>query len=134
MKNRIKMLKVKIKSLAEEARIIRREETKALCRSLPPEMRTKYRDLDLYGELRQHRVWDVRREQRASLLAYAFLRGKPLSACEGNSVASRTGWQCLDWVRVFQLVLKFGPVSPAETKAETDARLREWRAAATVAA
>lgn len=128
MKTRTKMLKVKIKSLTDEARIIRHEETKALCRSLPPEMRTKYRDLDLYGELRQHRVWDVRREQRASLLAYAFLRGKTLSACEPKSAVSP------DWVRVFQLVLKFGPVTPAETKAETDARLREWRAAATVAA
>lgn len=134
MKTRIKMLKVKIKSLAAEAGIIRREEQLALCRELPTEQRTKYRDLDLYGELRHHRRWDVRREQRVSLLAYAFLRGKPLSACEPKSKVEP------DWARVLQLVLKFGfagyeSKAQAETrKLQAETQLKEWRAAATVAA
>lgn len=136
MKTRIAMLKVKIKSLAEEARIIRHEERRALCRELPTEQRAKYRDLPLFEELRMHRVNDVRREQRASLLAYAFLRGKPLAACEPNTVARSTGWQCIDWVRILQLVMKFGPAIPGETetalkerRTQTDTQLQEWRSA-----
>lgn len=116
MKTRLKMLKVKIKSLADEARIIRREEVKALRGPRP--------DYVLYLELRNHRVGDVRREQRVSLLAYAFLRNKPLAACEPKHIG-----QQIDWNRVLQLVLKFGPVTPAETKAETEARLKAWRTA-----
>lgn len=56
-------LRVKIKSLAEEARIIRQEEKRAghpYCHGL-----------------RDHRVSVVRFESRATLLAYAHLRGKP---------------------------------------------------------
>lgn len=133
MKTRIKMLKVKVKSLAEEARIIRREERLALQGRKP--------DYVLHTELRLHRVRDVRREQRVSLLAYAFLRGKALSACEPSPAGRRTGWQCIDWNRVLQLALKFGPVTPPESKAQTEARklqvetqLKEWRSAVLAAA
>lgn len=62
--------RVKIKSLAEEARIIRKEEKRAHGLDYVP------------GSLRQHRVWNVRNEQRATLLAYAFYRGKPYSLVE----------------------------------------------------
>lgn len=63
-------LKVKIKSLAEEAKIIRHEERK----SFNPAQR---------NSLHQHRTWDVRRESRAALLAYAYLRGRSLVDTEG---------------------------------------------------
>lgn len=67
--------RVKIKSLAEEARIIRHEER-----------RMKGQNNDGYrGELRYHRISVVRDEQRATLLAYALLRGVPYSALEAKA-------------------------------------------------
>lgn len=85
-------LKVKIKSLAEESRIIRKEELKTS------------------GELReglyQHRIWDVRGEARAALMAYAYLRGKSVESVEPNAhqdyLASRA------FNRAKQIVKKFG--------------------------
>lgn len=144
MKNRIKMLKVKIKSLAEEARIIRLEELRAKGRRKSSERRKDMgkgyvqanpdyavihgRDLPLLTELHQHRVCDVRQEQRASLLAYAFLRGKTLAACEPKSARSP------DWGRVLKLVEKFGDVTSVETKAQVANRLAQWREAASAVA
>lgn len=64
-------LKVKIKSLAEEAKIIRREE--ALAKT--PEERLK---------LAVHRRGVVRYEQRHTLLAYAYIRGIPYRVVESN--------------------------------------------------
>ncbi len=66
--NKVK-LKVKALSLAEEARIIRRLE------------KTCY---DEYGcnEIREHRIFDVRRESRATNLARAFLSGKSYRSIE----------------------------------------------------
>lgn len=61
---------MKIKSLAAEAAIIRREER-----------RYPGNHAERVG-LRQHRIDDVRREQRASLLAYAFIRGLPYARVE----------------------------------------------------
>ena len=60
---------MKIRYLSEEAKIIRHEERKA------PNPRT-------FWGLRRHRVDDVRPEQRASLLAYGFIRGKPYRSIE----------------------------------------------------
>lgn len=68
---RLRHLKVKIKSLAEEARIIRSEERKTTddcCR----------------GSLHLHRVGIVRHEARHSQLAYAYLRRKPYHSLEKN--------------------------------------------------
>lgn len=61
--------RVKIKSLAEEARIIRCE-TKRL-RGVPGA-----------DTLRNHNVLVVRDEQRHTLLAYALLRGRPYRSVE----------------------------------------------------
>lgn len=88
--NRVRQLKVKIKSLAAEAQIIRMEEN----RSLPGSR--------MQQELHQHRTLDVRKEQRNSFLAYAFLRGIPLSVCEKGAKSEP------DWKRVAQIVDKFG--------------------------
>lgn len=115
MKTRIKMLKVKIKSLAAEAGIIRLEERRA-------------RKCDqLRCELHEHRVKDVRREQRHSLLAYAFLRGVPYAKVEPKvgkegvpEYVSRP-----DWVRVGKLVEKFGTV---DARAVQAAAFKEWSA------
>jgi hypothetical protein len=56
-------LKVKAMSLAEEARIIK---------SLEGECFNEYG----HNEIRDHRIFDVRREARATNLARAFLSGK----------------------------------------------------------
>ena len=90
-------LRVKVKSLAAEAGIIRLEERRALAR----------KDMPLYESLRSHRRAEVRKEQRAALLAYAFVRGRPYSACERPGKDHPP-----DLERVKQLVEKFGtPVS-----------------------
>lgn len=107
MKTRIKMLKVKIKSLAEEARIIRLEEG----RSEPGSQQQ--------SELHEHRVRDVRKEQRASLLAYAFLRGVPLAACEAKAATEP------DWKRVLAIAIKFGPL--AASNRDEGERFGQWR-------
>lgn len=65
--------RVKIKSLAEEARIIRKEEQRFDGQSSDR------------GVLRHHRITVVRDEQRATLLAYAYLKGVPYSVIESRS-------------------------------------------------
>jgi hypothetical protein len=90
MKTQVKMLKVKIKSLAEEARIIRLEELRAMPHSKPRPREgkngtaairpgllvEKYADPELQRSLWLHRTVDLRQEQRSAMIAYAFLRGK----------------------------------------------------------
>ena len=80
-------LKVKIKSLAAEATIIRHEERKALKRRDWVRNRQGPNDVEEhltaeYASLRAHRVGVVRDEARSSLLAYGFLRGKSYAECE----------------------------------------------------
>ena len=92
--DRLIEMKVKIKSLAEEARIIRHEEKKT----------TGFR----YLRLRQHRIWDVRRESRATQIAYACMRGVPYDAVEPNS---RKDWNWKEVVsRAKKIALNFKPV------------------------
>lgn len=65
-------LKVRIKELAEEARIIRAEEHKA-------------KSARKYGELtglNRHRIDVVRPAARSAQLAYGFLRGRPYRTME----------------------------------------------------
>jgi hypothetical protein len=62
-------LRVKIKSLAAESRIIRSEKRKT-------------NDPDLKQSLNRHRTWDVRNEARATLIAYGYLRGRKFSEVE----------------------------------------------------
>lgn len=96
MKTQIRALKVKIKSLAAEAQIIRLEERKVLANKGRP-------DPLLYASLRNHRTYDVRREQRSALLAYGFLHGKKYAALE----KARKG-NTPDLARIRGLVEKFG--------------------------
>ena len=82
-------LKIKIKSLAAEAAIIRQEEH-------------RWHGLSQarYG-LHQHRILDVRREARASQLAYGFLRGRDYRVMEAKCHENP------DWKRVQWVVEKF---------------------------
>lgn len=81
-------LKVKIKSLAAEAHIIRFEETKT-------------KSDKLRGNLRQHRISVVRFEARHSLLLYGFMRGKKYSDLEQFAKESP------DWDHIIKMGYRF---------------------------
>lgn len=91
--DKTKMLKVKIKSLAAEASIIRTEERRARARM----------QYDLLDALHQHRVTVVRAEARATLMAYGLLRGKVPEAIEPNAK------RAIDRKRVDDMVKRYGP-------------------------
>ena len=107
-------LRVKIKSLAAEARIIRKEERLAL----------EFRNRSLYDGLHTHRVRDVRDEARATQLAYAILRGRDYRDVEPNAR------QLSDWdfrqlaARIVKMVTKYGgrTYEHSELKAWMDAK------------
>lgn len=86
--DRREMLRVKIKSLAEEARIIRKEEQ----RTRGP----------LREEIYLHRIRDVRSEARSAQLAYGFIRGRTLEQMESKSRTKP------NWKRVRDLCKKYG--------------------------
>lgn len=152
MENQISMLRVKIKSLADEARVIRREELKALRRNKPgraynpsgspggakkPRRKASpHQDQDLFKALNAHRRVDLRLEQRAALLAYAYLRGVPY--CQVEPRAIWRGWDAslrkeALRKRVAALAAKFGglPTSPAPVTVEA---VTAWVEAAVPAA
>lgn len=87
--DRREMLRVKIKSLAEEARTIRKEERRA--------------GAPLRAELRNHRVVVVRHEARHAHLAYGFLRGLKHKQMEHNTPA-------FDEAKVRRMLERYGKV------------------------
>lgn len=97
-------LKVKIASLAAEAKIIRAMEKKYR-RSAEGSTRRR-----IFWGLRDHRTSDVRREARSAQLAYGFLRGRTYRQIE------RECYSPPDWKRVEALVVKYGGGSPADVK------------------
>jgi hypothetical protein len=99
----IRFLKVKIKSLAAESRIIRQEE-----------LRSKG---SLRNSLRLHRVNDVRHETRATLIAYNFLRGIAYPRTEPNALPLNSFYEKRLWGRVEVMVKKYGTVPLSELEA-----------------
>lgn len=85
----VKFLKVKIKSLAVEAKIIKLEERKAKqsyryhksCQGHEEQYETA---LDTFWGLRFHRKNEVGPEARASHLAYAFIRNRSYLSTEAS--------------------------------------------------
>ena len=127
----ITYLKVKIKSLAVEASIIRHEERKWLksgrwLRKQEPHPSSKHSlelntALNTWAGLSTHRL-DLRIEQRAALVAYGFLRSVPYRSIEREphwlkKPYSKPG---PNWNRVNDLVWKYGPFHPAGDKKETE--------------
>jgi hypothetical protein len=119
----VKYLKVKIKSLATEATIIRKEEhsAKAQYRYLKDKqgLEKQYDEaVSTFWGLRSHRTIDVRNEARAAQLAYAFVRGKPFKFVEANtnigywSDHHKVGviYEDMKWLleRVSRLATKYG--------------------------
>ena len=92
--DRREMLKVKCKTLAQEARIIRRYEQRM--KNFKPA--TVMRE-----EMHNHRVCELRREARSSHLAFGFIRGRTIDQME-NKRKSEPNVK-----RVNELLKKYGP-------------------------
>jgi hypothetical protein len=113
-------LRVKIKSLAAESKIIRHEEkiaydnratrrriAKALRRGLNSEARAYHTNKNLYDALYWHRKKVVRPEARAAQLAYGFIRGRAYKTIEEKTYIG--DYELLDLTkRVTELVNKYG--------------------------
>lgn len=93
VRDRREMLKVKLKSLADEARIIRFEEGRT---------RGAIRD-----ELYLHRKGVVRYETRATHIAYGMVKGVPLERIE-QPVQPR---DAALWKKVHSMIERYGPTS-----------------------
>jgi hypothetical protein len=90
-------MKVKLKSLAAEARIIRLEESRC------------YNNNELREALYLHRINDVRSESRATHIAYAYLRGQPFGCAErGDPAFWATPQGIALWKRVQAMIVKYG--------------------------
>lgn len=87
--DRREMLRVKIKSLAEEARIIRREEHRST--------------QQLRNELHNHRVGIVRYEARHAHVAYGLVKGRTVEQIEGKAKSEP------DWKKIKSMIIKYGP-------------------------
>lgn len=97
-------LKIKAKSLADEARTIRAEELKLKAKGLGPSAE--------YQSLHLHRTRDVRREARLTHLARAYLRKMPYP-CVERSVRAQNLLTESDHKRIAAMASKYG-----ETKVE----------------
>jgi hypothetical protein len=135
-------LKIKIKSLAVEARMIRAEEQKWKLRSCPyrreydravrawladetksievAEAIKPFAGADtLFWGLRCHRTVDVRDEARASLLAYGMLRGRAYARLEAKCEVPPPA------KRITELIRKYGPNDPLRNVKHADT-VKEW--------
>lgn len=107
---------MKVKSLAEEARIIRREETLA---------RTSWE----IARLREHRTGIVRRAVREALLAYGFIRGIAYGKMEAKA------GEPPDWKNIRSMVMRYGQHSDYRQRipeADLIAKFEAWRMAEAV--
>lgn len=89
--DRREMLRVKLINLMQEARLIRREETRT--------------HGELRNELREHRVGIVRQAARETHLAYGFIRGRTYAQMEANCEKAKAP----DWAAVRKMIGKYGP-------------------------
>lgn len=103
-------LKVKVKVLAYEAQVIRREEVTA---------RNKGRTV-LRSDLYHHRIGVVRREARATHLARAFLWDKDYKTVEGNRVH---GFENGVLDSTLSMIRRYGGDEKGNTTMDT---LKEW--------
>ncbi len=127
----ITYLKIKLKSIAAEAPMIRREERK--CRSSTRWMRKNPNDekafnatMSLWGGLHTHRM-ELRAEQRSAYLAYAFLRGRAYSQVEPKPCWVREIHRphAPHWKRVRELIIKYG-TGDYRDKDAVDKTLVKW--------
>lgn len=103
--DRREMLRVKVKSLAVEAQIIRKEEQRARGQ--------------LRYELELHRKFVVRKAARHAHLAYGFIRGLTLEQMEPTRKTDP------DWETVRKMLKKYGPRNFVEPECMTSKVKRE---------
>lgn len=106
-------LKVKVASLAAEARIIRKLELRLKRKGVRGDHPSRM-------SLSSHRRFVVRRECRLSHLAYGFLRGRPYKAMEAKTHDPLTK---ADWDRVAKMVEKYGSGDPRASMQ----KFEEWK-------
>ena len=111
MNDRRTYLKVKLKSLAAEAKIIRQEEKKA----------KKYKDQELLSGLEWHRKDTVRSAARHTLLAYAFIRGVSYKKVEAKCEKAP------DLKRIMAMVQKYGAFHHSIAHFNPDKDVNTWR-------
>jgi hypothetical protein len=90
-------LKIKIKSLAEEARIIRHEARKIDKKILDREQAGRIKQ-----DLNDHRTGIVREEARHSLLAYGLIRDVPYPVMEKKCN------EAPNWSKIEKMAFRFG--------------------------
>lgn len=121
-------LKIKVKSLAAEAGIIRHDERRWLKSERWLRKHPERQDglnmtvaHNTWSGLNTHRL-NLRIEQRATFIAYGYLLGRSYREiekfpCYLKAPFCRPG---PDWGRVRDLVWKYGPFHPAGNKEETE--------------
>jgi hypothetical protein len=100
-------LKIKIKNLADEARLIRRETAKA-------------RDPQTKNQLWLHRTTVVRQAARNTQIAYAFIRGRPYRSVEPKATRPP------NLTEVRRMVKQYGVDAWGPEKAAEAERLEKW--------
>lgn len=139
--DRREMLRVKLKSLAEEARIIRREENRSILVTYGRDEAGKrvvlkrLKNGALRHELRAHRTGVVRDAARAAHLAYGFIKGRTLEQMEPRRHPDVPSWQIEAADRVLmgevrKLIRKYGPadfVEPACMSAKQEPKIDVYR-------
>ena len=97
-------LKIKIKTLASESRIIRLEERKAKARArMVKRSEAKAGLRERCSKLNNHRKLVVRQTARVANIAYAYIRGKSYKSTEDRVRADNQP----DWRRVAKNVVRF---------------------------
>lgn len=99
-------LRIKLRSLAEEARIIRSIEH-------------KHRDISQLNQMHQHRTMLLRMESRHTHLAYGLIRGLRWSDMEHNW-ASQDKQRQPDWKYIQRLLTKYGNPNPDSELRKTE--------------
>ena len=121
----IRFLKIKLKALAAEARIIRREELRLNC---SPRIGEAFASVntEVRNAMHDHRVVVVRRVARATHLAYGFLRGRSYLQLEPSTTLASLSFDSVKlWGEVLRMVRQYGGRFGSE--AEAKAALEAWR-------
>ena len=99
---RNKALKVKVKTLAAEAKIIRKEELKLTYHRRNATEDAHREEFDMFrNSLVHHRTKTLRTESRSSQVAYGFLNGYSYASIEEKAKSHP------DWDSVERMVIKF---------------------------
>lgn len=119
-----RLLKIKLKSLMEEVKIIRHEEDK-----LKPAIRKGSEGAaKMVNEMAHHRRWDLRRESRATLLAYGFIRGRSYEQIEPKVTHYHVPVEVKQRVeRIAKMVHRYGSIdwNPEDVGAY-QTKVRKW--------